>query len=253
MMKWPSLWLPPLLINALQTMPGGAFTNSASQGIVAVTSNLGAFMVQAGWLAMIVQALKQERPKMADFKSGVNAHWGNFVAGNVAYLVLLGLMLAATALIADSQYGFGALRDWYGSLKDLTTAQLQAALVYDKLPAPVRGWFALLLGWFVTAVLVTFLLVFWQPLVATRDMAWWNAWGASVRLIFTRFGQVLSVAMLQLTGFFMCFSLVGMSSPFTVIMGLTLFLFVVIYFKIVYAAIVSDAFGPPATVVDLQA
>jgi len=44
-----------------------------------------------------------------------------------------------------------------------------------------------------------------------------------------------------------------MSSPFTVIMGLTLFLFVVIYFKIVYAAIVSDAFPPPATVVDVQA
>lgn len=253
MSKWPALWLPAIMINAFQSLAGIPLSTVALQGIVGVTANLGAFLLQAGWLSMIAEGLRGERPRFSHFNEGVNRHWGAMIAGNLAYLLVLGLLLAGFVFYGDQQHTLSALTQWYAGLKDATPAQLQAALQPERIPLPVRGWMTLFLGWSALAAFVTFLLLFWQPLVVLRGMRWWRAWGASVKLVFRRFGQTASFALLHLLAFMTSLMLAAAGNPIMALVGLTLLLFVMIFFKILYAAVVDDALPAPAAHVDATA
>ena len=58
MVKWPVVWLPPFMISALQLMASGPYTSSVAQLVVFMTSTLGMFIIDAGWLALIRDALQ---------------------------------------------------------------------------------------------------------------------------------------------------------------------------------------------------
>ncbi|MNL56405.1 hypothetical protein D3C87_1798970 [compost metagenome] len=107
--------------------------------------------------------------------------------------------------------------------------------------------------WLAGAALLTFSLLYWQPLVVLRDMPWWKAWGRSLRLVFARFGQTLGFAVMHAIAFLMGMSITAGGGAIVAILGLTWLLFVTIFFKILYAAVVDDAYPLPGQAVDAEA
>lgn len=246
MMRWPVLWLPPILVNLFQSMASVPLSTQALQFMVLGTAYLAGFIIDAGWLAMIARALRDEAPRMADFKEGVNRYWGQLVAGHVVYLLILGATLAALAWYGDQHYGFQPLKTWYEAMMRLKPAELQAALEPTKIPVAVRGWMTLMTAWMIAVAGVTFLVLLWQPLVVLAGMSWWKAWGESVRLVFSRFFQIFGFALFHLGAFSLSLSIAASGSPFLAVAGLTFMLFVTIYFKILYAGLVAEAYPPSA-------
>jgi hypothetical protein len=251
--KWPALWLPPIFMNMAQSLSGIPLTNNALQAVSALTANLGAMIITAGWLAMIGVAQRDERPTYAAFMDGVNRRWGTVLAGSLVFLLLLGVSLAAIAWYGETQYGSATLRTWYAGIEKLTPAEMNAALQPDKLPGAVRNWMSLFMLWLASAAVMTFALIYWQPLAVLRDMPWWKAWLTSVRLVFSRFGQTLGFALLHLMAFVAGLTITAGGGPVLAIFGLTMLLFVSIFFKILYAAVVNDAFPAPGETVNVEA
>lgn len=246
MMRWPALWLPPILVNLFQSMASVPLSTQAAQGVVLFTAYMASFIIDAGWLAMIGKSLQDEAPRWADFKEGVNKYWGHLVAGHLVYLLLTGAALAGLAWYGDHQYGFQPLKAWYDSMMHLKPADLQAALEPSKIPPAVRGWMSLMTLWMVGVAAMTFLVLLWQPLVVLAGLSWWKAWGESVRLVFSHFFQVFGYALFHLGAFTFSLSIAASGTPFLAVAGLTFMLFVTIYFKILYAALVASVY-PPAT------
>lgn len=251
--KWPALWLPPIFMNMAQSLSGIPLTTNTMQVVSALSANLGAMIINAGWLAMIGTAQQGERPTFASFMDGVNRRWGTMLVGSLAFLLLLGASLAAIAWYGETQYGSAALRTWYSGIAKMTPTELNAALQPDKLPAAVRDWMYLFMLWLASSAALTFLLIYWQPLAVIRNMPWWKAWLASVRLVFSRFGQTLAFAVLHLLAFMIGLSTTAGGGPVLAIFGLTLLLFVSIFFKILYAAVVDDAYPEPGKALDVEA
>lgn len=242
--KYPALWLPPIAINAFQSLAGVPMTNPAPQALVGVTAYMATFIIAAGWLQMIGVALKEERPGFKAFKEGVNAHWGHMVLGHVVFFLILGAALAALAWVGEQQYGFAPLMEWYKQLVAMTPAEQQAAVEPAALPAAVRGWMSLFLVGLGIGAVMTFLLLFWQPLVVLAGQPWWKAWGKSVQLVFRRFKLAFGFAALHGVLFFATLTLTASGNAFFTIVGLTMLLFVTIFFKIAYAAVVVDSCLP---------
>jgi hypothetical protein len=244
MMKWPALWLPPFMISALQLMAGGPYASEAAHGVVLVTANLGVFIIEAGWLAMIRQGIADKAPTMATFKQGVNAHWLSLVVGSLAFYGLVAAMLAMAFYLGEQRYGHAALTQWVMSIKDLPPDQLEARLQAQKLPPEVSGWATLATAWMGAAGLTGILLLYWQPLAVLRDLPWWRAWAGSVGLVFRRFGPTLAIALLQAVTMFVSLSVMLAGSPVFAFLGLGMLLVAMIFFKIAYATVVADTFPP---------
>jgi hypothetical protein len=230
------------MISALQLMAGGPYASEAAHGMVLLTTSLGVFIIEAGWLAMIREALAEKAPTMETFKEGVNAHWMALVFGSLAfYALLIGLMLAAVYL-GEQRYGHEGLERWVATIKDLKPEQLEVKLRNQPLPPDVAGWSALLVGWMGAATLSGLLLLFWQPLAVLRNLPWWRAWAGSVQLLFRRFGQALAIAILQAASVFLSVSVMFGGSPIFAFLGLGMLLATMTYFKIAYATVVADAY-----------
>lgn len=240
MMRYPALWMPPILVNLFQSMASVPMVSQSMQWVVLACAYMAAFIIDAGWLQMIGRAQKDEAPKFKDFNAGVNAHWGHLVAGHLVYFVLIAGLMAAIAWYGDQQYGFAPLKSWYDAMMALKPTELQAALEPSKIPAAVKGWMSLMTLWMTVVAGLTFLLLFWQPLVVLTRLPWWKAWGASVRIVFSRFFQVLGYGLFHLGAFALALSIAASGSAFLAVIGLTFLLFVTIYFKILYAAVVAD-------------
>jgi hypothetical protein len=240
MMRWPFLWMPPILVNLFQSMASVPMASQSMQWIVLACAYMASFIIDAGWLQMIGRAQKDQAPKFSDFNAGVNAHWGHLVAGHLVYFLLIGGFMAAIAWYGDQQYGFVPLKSWYDAMMALKPTELQAALEPSKIPVPVRGWMSLMTVWMAGVAALTFLLLFWQPLTVLTRLPWWKAWGASVRLVFKRFFQVLGYALLHVAAFSLALSIAASGTALLAVVGLTMLLFVTIYFKILYAAVVAD-------------
>ncbi|MDB5097139.1 MAG: hypothetical protein JWM80_1560 [Cyanobacteria bacterium RYN_339] len=244
MMKWPALWLPPFMMSALQLMAGGPYASDAAHGVVLVTANLGVFIIEAGWLAMIRQAVADKAPTMETFKEGVNAHWWPLVVGSLAfYAVMAGLLMLAVYL-GEQRYGHVALEQWVQTIKDLPPDKLEAHLQTHQLPSAISGWAALVAAWVAAAGLTGLVLLFWQPLTVLRDLPWWRAWGASAKLLGSRLLQTLAIAILQGATLFLGVTVMLAGSPIFAFLGLGMVLAAMTYFKIAYATVVADAFPP---------
>jgi hypothetical protein len=242
MMKWPALWLPPFMISALQLMAGGPYASEAAHGVVLITANLGVFIIEAGWLAMIREGLADKGPTMETFKQGANAHWGSLVFGSLAFYLLMAGMMALAFYVGEQHYGHAGLEKWIASVKDATPEQLEATLKAGKVPADVAGWATLATAWMGAAGLTGFALIYWQPLAVLRGLPWWRAWGGSVALLFRRPGQTLAVALLQAATMFLALTVLLGGNPIFAFVGLGLLLVAMTYFKIAYAAVVADAY-----------
>jgi hypothetical protein len=253
MTKWPALWLPPIFMNMAQSLSGIPLTSTVAQGMITVMANVGALMINAGWLAMIGAAIVDEKPNFSVFKDGLNRRWASILFGSMAFVLLLGLGLGLAFWYGDHAYGFEPVRAWFNAFEKLPTEKVNDALQPDKLPLVVKQWMSLAMVWMTYAASVTFVLLYWQPLTVLRDMPWWRAWGASVKLVFTRFPMTAGFAVLHLIVFVAGLSITAGRSAFLALFGLTILLFVEIYFKVLYATVVSDAYPQPGTQVDLQA
>ncbi len=251
--KWPALWLPPILMNMAQSLSGIPLTSLPAQVVTGISANLGAMIINAGWLAMIGVALTGEKPTFEAFSSGINRRWGAIVSGSLVFVLLLALMLAGLVWYGDTHYGTNTLREWYQSIEKLTAAELNAALQPEKLPTAIKSWMYLLMLWMTAAAGLTFLLLYWQPLVVLRDMPWWTAWAASIRMVVTRFVQTLGFALFHLIAFAAGLSITAGGGPILALFGLTMLLFVSIFFKILYATVVDDAYPAPGATVDVKA
>ena len=245
MLKWPAIWLPPFMISALQLMSSGPYMNAAAQGIVVVTTNLGVFLIEAGWVALIARALNNQPVRMEDFRAGVNKHWVSLVCGNLAFYILLAALLGVMAAAGNALYGMDSLEQWFKSIEGLSPEKLEAILKPDGLPAPIKGWLGLFAGWMALTVVASFLLLFWQPVVVLRGVGWWRGWLGSVRLVFTRFGQALVVALMNAALLFASLGVVTAGSAVMALLGLGMLLLVMTYFKILYATFVADTWPPP--------
>ena len=245
MARWPSLWWPPVVVNGFESMAGVPMNSGAVQMTLLVTANLAGFIIGGGWLAMIAKGLEGEPPRWNDFKTGVNAHWLSLVTGNVVYLFLLGLVLLGLAAWGDAHYGQAALTSWIDHLQKMTPGEQQLALTPEHIPPAVRHWLMLLLAGIACWAVEAFLLLFWQPLVVLVGTRWWNGWALSIRLVFTRFGTVFRFAVLQALGLFTSLMFLAAGNGFLAVAGFMLLLVVMIYFKILYAAVVRDAYLTP--------
>lgn len=253
MTKWPALWLPPIFMNMAQSLAGIPLTSTAAQGLIAVTANIGALMMNAGWLAMIGAAIAGQKPGFASFKDGLNRRWASILFGTLAFVLILGAGLALMLWYGDHTYHFEPLRRWFESFEKLPADKVNEALQPDKLPLVVKQWMSLLMVWMTYAASVVFVLLYWQPLCVLRDMPWWRAWGGSIKLVFTRFGMTAGFALFHLIAFVAALSITAGRSAFLALFGLTMLLFVEIYFKVLYATVVADAYPEPGAQVDLKA
>jgi hypothetical protein len=253
MTKWPALWLPPIFMNMAQSLAGIPLTSTMLQALSGLMANMGALFINAGWLAMIGAALKDEKPSMGVFTDGLNRRWAAVLFGTLAFVLLLGAGLAALYWYGDRTYGFQAVRAWFDAFQALPPEKVNEALQPDKLPLVVKRWMYLAMVWMTFAAGTTFMLLYWQPLAVLREMPWWKAWLSSIKLVFTRFGLTASFALLHLIVFVAALSITAGRSAFLALFGLTMLLFIEIYFKILYAAVVTDAYPEPGTQVDLKA
>jgi hypothetical protein len=253
--RWTALWMPPVAMNAFESLASAPLVSTAAQLLVGGTANLASFIIEAGWLAMIGQALRGERPTWQGFKDGVNARWGAMIVGNLVFLALLAALAGAIAYAAHHQYPFEGLKAWYQGFDHMSPAEQQAALNPDKLPPVVRGWLMAFMGWVVSAAVVAFLLLFWQPFVVLAGLPWWKAFGASVRLAVRRFRQAFGLGMLNAAALFAGLTVTTSGSeknPLPALLGFAMLLVAMAFFKVVYAAVVLDSRGelavapPPA-------
>jgi hypothetical protein len=251
MTKWPALWLPPIFMNMAQSLAAVPLTTHAAQAVSAVAANIGALLINAGWLAMIARAIKDESPNAATFFEGVNRRWGSILVGSLAFVGILGAALAAIAVWGDHRYGLAPLQAWFDAFQKLPADKVADALQPEKLPLVVKQWMYLLMVWMTFASGLTFLLLFWQPFTVIGDMPWYKAWVASVRLVFTRFGMALLFAVLHLIAFAAGLSITTGGNALLALFGLTVLLFVSIYFKTLYAHAVSDVV--PGAQLDVKA
>lgn len=244
MMKWPALWLPACLISALQLMAGGPYVNMAAQVTVLITSNLGAFVAEAGWLALIKRAVKDEPVHMEDFKAGVNRYWASLIMGNVAFYLLLGALLGVTVAAGDALYSRVALEHWYAGLKDIPPEKLDAMLRPDLLPPKVQGWMGLFAGWMAVTTLLGYLLLFWEQVVVMRGVGWWHGWLGSMKLALSRFRQTIVLVALHALVLFSSLVVLSSGSAVGAMLGLGMLLLIMTYFKILYATLVADTWPP---------
>jgi hypothetical protein len=251
MTKWPALWLPPILMNMAQSLAAVPLTTHAAQAVTAVAANVAALLVNAGWLAMIARAIRDERPTATSFFEGVNRRWGSILVGSLVFILILGAALAAIAVWGDHQYGSQPLRAWFDAFEKLPADKVADALRPEKLPLVVKQWMYLLMVWMTFAGGLTFVLLFWQPFTVIGDMPWYKAWLASVRLVFTRFGMAALFAVLHLIAFMAGLSIITGGNALLALFGLTMLLFVSIYFKTLYAQAVSDVV--PGAQLDVKA
>ncbi|HEY9722778.1 MAG TPA: hypothetical protein V6D47_12260 [Oscillatoriaceae cyanobacterium] len=241
MLKWPALWLPALITNAFQSLASIPLATNTAQGVVMVAANIAALFINAGWLRMIAQALHGERPTMEDFKSGVNGGWMSIVFGSLAFFVLIGLLAVGLGFYGDHAYHFATLENWVKLVQAATPQKQQALLQPEAIPAPVRGWMTLAMIWMVLTAIAAFLLLLWQPLVIVERLNWWRAWGRSARLTLAQFRRVLLFAVLNGVTFVLSLSLMGTGNEVLEFVGLVALLVVLVYFKILYTAIVVDS------------
>lgn len=241
MLKWPGLWLPALLTNAFQSLASMPLATMAAQAVVTVAANVAALFINAGWLRMIARALRDERPGMADFNSGVNDGWAPIVGGSLAFFALLGLLALALGLLGDHAYHFATLKAWYDHVQAAKPEQQQALLQPAAIPAAVRGWMTLATIWMLLCAAISFLLLLWQPLVIVEGLSWWRAWGRSARLALAQFGRLLLFAALNVVGFVLALTLMATGNELLALLGLFGLLVVLVYFKILYTAVVVAA------------
>jgi hypothetical protein len=244
MLKWPAIWLPTFMISALQLMASGPYMNVVAQGFVMLTTNMGVFLIEAGWLSIIARALNEQPIRMEDFQTGVNQHWASFVAGNIAFYLLIAGLFGGAIAIGNSLYGMDGIEHWVKGLEGLTPEKLNAMLRPELVPAPVKGWMSLMAVWMGLVVLTAFLLLFWQPVVALRGVGWWRGWLGSMTLVFNRFPQALAVAVLHLFMLIVSLGIVTAGSALSAMLGLCMLLLVTTYFKALYATFVFDAWPP---------
>ncbi len=250
-----ALWIPAFLTIILQDMvlPLAARGGHPGQAVAGLMAAIGSVMIGAGWLAMIGVALRGETPGIKAFADGVNTRWVPIVIGNVAYWLVI-LALAGLAFwYGHTTYSFDALMSWIKPVLELPVEKQQAALDPSKMPPAVLGWINVAALWFVGFLLVNALLIFWQPLVVLRDRGWLAAWAESTRLVFARFGQVLSIGALHVAGLLLARMLMASLQPLPTFVGVALYVGVVGLFMIAYAAIVEDALPPPGELVDVEA
>ena len=95
MSKWPALWLPPIFMNMAESLAAVPLTTSIAQLVTAVSANLGALIINAGWLAMIGSAIKDEKPTASIFFAGVNRRWVSILVGSLVFMLILGAAMAA--------------------------------------------------------------------------------------------------------------------------------------------------------------
>ena len=250
-----ALWIPAFLMIIMQDMvlPLAARGGHPGQALAGLMAAIGAVMIGAGWIAMIGAALRGEAPSLKAFADGVNARWVPIVLGNIAYWLLI-LALAGIAFWYGHQtHGFDTLSSWIRPILDLPPEQQQAAFDPATMPPAIRGWVNLAALWFFAFLIVNALLVFWQPLVVLRDRGWLSAWAESARLFFERFGQVITIGALHLTGILLARMLMASMQPLPTFVGVALYVGIVALFTIAYAAIVEDARPAPGEHVNVEA
>jgi hypothetical protein len=251
--KWPSLWLPPLLINAFQSLAGMPMASWVTQAVVALCVNLAGFLIQGGWLSMIDRALQGETPRIEDFKGGVNRHGASLIGGNLVYFISMGGLLALFAWGGDRLYRLEALQAWVLAFSKLDAAHQQAMLEIQHLPAAIQGWFMLFALWLGVASILSFMLIYWQPLVVLRQVSWWRGWFFSAKITLSRFKMTLGFVVRELIACAVCLLFASSGNPLVGLMGLIAFIFVLIYYKILYATVVRDVFPLPVTGIETPA
>lgn len=233
--RWPILWLPPLMAQALQALAGGPYQDVGVQWLMLLMALGGSFLIQAGWVAMIVAALKGERPVLA-FVEGVNRHWASFLVGNAAFFICVGAMAAAFVAYGEQQLGHAELKAYVDGFQGLDESALRARLKPEAVPKSVQAWANLVALWALSAGAFALLLSFWQPLAVAAELPWYRAWWRSLVMAFRQAPRLLGVGALHAASLLMALMALAGGGPVLGFVGVLALLSVIAFFKLVYAA-----------------
>lgn len=242
--RWPILWMPPLMAQALQALAGGPFDEPAVAVLMVLMAFGGSFLIEAGWLAMIVLALRGGRPAFA-FLEGVNRHWATFLVGNAAYVIVLVALAAALVALGEAAWGHQELERYLAGFQGLSEAGVKARLRPEAIPAQVQAWSNLVMAWGLLAGLFTLGLSFWQPLAVAGPLPWHVAWWRSLGLALRQSPRLLGVGVLHAAGLLMALLALASGGPGLAFLGVLALLSVVAFFKLVYAAWALRLAPPP--------
>lgn len=243
--RWPILWLPPLMAQALQALAGGPYEDVGVQWLMLLMALGGSFLIQAGWVAMIVQALRGTAPASA-FIPGVNRHWATFLVGNAAFVLVL--VAYAWGLIAygEHRWGHAELVAYVEGFQGLSEEAVRARLKPELVPASVQAWANMVALWAAMSGATALALSFWQALAIGAEITWYEAWGRSLVAAFRQAPRLLGVGALHAASLLMALMALAGGGPLVGFVGVVALLSVMAFFKLVYAAWALKLLpGPP--------